>query len=67
MSRTLILIGILIVLAGLFWPWISKLPLGHLPGDIIIRRENSTFYFPITTMVLISVLLSLILWIFGRH
>lgn len=67
MSRTLILIGIFIVLTGLFWPWISKLPLGHLPGDIIIRRENSTFYFPVTTMILLSVLLSLILWIFGRH
>lgn len=66
MSRTLILIGIFIVLIGLFWPWVSKLPLGHLPGDIVIRRENSTFYFPITTMVLISVVLSLILWIANR-
>lgn len=66
MSRTLILIGILIILIGLGWPWISKIPFGHLPGDIIIRREHSTFYFPLTTMLLISALLSLILWLSGR-
>lgn len=66
MSRTLILIGLSIVLIGLFWPWVSKLPLGQLPGDIVIRRENSTFYFPITTMILISAVLSLILWIANR-
>lgn len=66
MSRTLILIGILVILTGLLWPWISKIPFGHLPGDIIIRRENSTFYFPLTTMILISVVLSVILWLSGR-
>ena len=66
MSRTLILIGLAIVIIGLLWPWVSKLPFGQLPGDIAIRRENFSFYFPFTTMILISVVLSLILWLSGR-
>lgn len=66
MNRPLILIGLLIVAVGLFWPWLSKLPLGQLPGDIVIRRENVSFYFPITTMILASLLLSAILWLFQR-
>lgn len=66
MNRTLILIGLIIVAIGLLWPWLSKLPLGHLPGDIAIRRENFSFYFPITTMILISIVLSLLFWLFGR-
>jgi hypothetical protein len=66
MSRTLIVIGLCIVVVGLLWPWLSKLPFGQLPGDIAIRRENASFYFPITTMILISVLLSALLWLFNR-
>lgn len=66
MSRTLIVIGILIVAIGLLWPWISKLPIGQLPGDIVIRRENSTFFFPITTMIIASVVISFIFWLIGR-
>ncbi|MBZ9556508.1 MULTISPECIES: DUF2905 domain-containing protein [unclassified Modicisalibacter] len=66
MSRTLILIGLAIVAVGLLWPWVSKLPLGHLPGDIVIKRENVAFYFPITTMILVSVMLSLLVWLFQR-
>lgn len=66
MSRTLIIIGLCIVAIGLLWPWLSKLPLGQLPGDIAIRRENFSFYFPITTMILISVVLSLIMWLSSR-
>ena len=66
MSRTLILIGLCIVAIGLFWPWLSKLPLGQLPGDIAIRRENFSFYFPITTKILLSVLNSGLLWLFNR-
>jgi len=66
MSRTLIIIGILIVLAGLLWPWLSKLPLGQLPGDIVVRRESGTFYFPVTTMILVSVVLSLLFNLFSR-
>ncbi|WP_097461804.1 DUF2905 domain-containing protein [Mangrovitalea sediminis] len=66
MSRLLIVIGLLIVLAGLLWPWISKLPLGHLPGDIVIKKQNMAFYFPVTTMLLVSAVLSLILWFLNR-
>ncbi len=66
MSRTLIVIGLVIVAAGLLWPWLSKLPLGHLPGDIVIKRENFAFYFPITSMILVSVVLSAVLWFFHR-
>ncbi|MBA2779288.1 DUF2905 domain-containing protein [Billgrantia kenyensis] len=66
MSRTLIAIGLCIVVVGLLWPWLSKLPFGQLPGDITIRRENFSFYFPLTTMILISVLLSALLWLFNR-
>jgi uncharacterized protein HemY len=66
MSRTLIIIGALIVIAGLLWPWLSKLPLGRLPGDIVIERDNFRFYFPITTMVLVSVVISVVLWFFRR-
>ncbi|HSP30440.1 MAG TPA: DUF2905 domain-containing protein [Halomonas sp.] len=66
MNRTLILIGLIVVAVGLLWPWLSKLPLGQLPGDIAIRRENFSFYFPITTMILASVVVSGVLWLMNR-
>ncbi|MDV6318832.1 DUF2905 domain-containing protein [Chromohalobacter sp. HP20-39] len=66
MSRSLIFIGLAIVVIGLLWPWLSKLPLGHLPGDIAIKREGFAFYFPITTMILVSVVVSVLLWLFNR-
>lgn len=66
MSRTLIFVGLIIVAIGLLWPWLSRLPIGQLPGDIIIRRENLTFYFPLTTMILASLLISALLWLFHR-
>jgi hypothetical protein len=66
MSRTLILIGLVLVAAGLLWPLLSRLGLGRLPGDIIIERDNFTLYFPITTMILVSLLLSLVLWFLNR-
>lgn len=66
MSRTLIVVGLIIVAIGLLWPWLSRLPLGQLPGDIIIRRENVSFYFPLTTMILASLLISALLWLFHR-
>ncbi|CAM3573790.1 DUF2905 domain-containing protein [Halomonas lysinitropha] len=66
MNRTLILIGLLIIAVGLLWPWLSRLPLGQLPGDIAIRRENFSFYFPITTMIIISVVLSAVMWLLNR-
>ncbi len=66
MQRILIADGLLLLLLGLSWPWLRKLPLGRLPGDIVIEKERCVFYFPITTMVVISVLLTLILWLFRR-
>jgi hypothetical protein len=66
MSRTLILIGALTVLIGLLWPWLGRLGLGHLPGDIVIERGNVKLYFPITTCILISVVISLVLWAVNR-
>jgi len=65
-NRTLILIGLIIVAVGLFWPWLSRLPFGQLPGDIAVRRENVSFFFPITTMILVSVVLSALMWLFNR-
>jgi hypothetical protein len=65
-SRTLIIFGLVLVAAGLLWPFLSKLGLGRLPGDIVIERENFTFYLPLATSLLISVMLSLIFWLLGR-
>ncbi|MGH6846912.1 MAG: DUF2905 domain-containing protein [Methylocella sp.] len=59
MSRTLILLGLILVAAGLLWPWIGRLGLGRLPGDIIVERENLTLYVPITTGLLISMAVTL--------
>jgi Protein of unknown function (DUF2905) len=66
MSRTLIILGLAIAVVGFLWPWISRLGLGRLPGDILIQRESFTFYAPITTGILVSVVLSLVLWLFSR-
>ena len=66
MSRTLIIFGLVLVVAGLLWPYLAKLGLGRLPGDIVIERENFRFYLPLGTSLLISVVLSLIFWLFGR-
>jgi hypothetical protein len=66
MQRTLIAIGVIIALIGLGWPWLSKLPLGRLPGDIHIVREGFSFYFPITTCLLVSGVVTLILWLLRR-
>ena len=62
MHRPLILFGVLLILVGIAWPWLSKLPLGRLPGDIVVERENFRFYFPLATGLLVSVVLSLLLW-----
>jgi hypothetical protein len=66
MQRSLIVIGVLLVAIGVAWPWLSRLPLGRLPGDIIIVRPGFRFYFPLTTMILVSLLISLLLRIFRR-
>ncbi len=66
MQRGLILIGILLIVLGLLWPWLRHLPFGRLPGDIVIEREGFTFYFPVTSMVLLSLMLSLLGWWWRR-
>lgn len=66
MQRLLIVLGLVLVVIGLGWPWLSKLPLGRLPGDIVIERENLKVYFPLATMILVSVILSFALWLFRR-
>jgi hypothetical protein len=66
MARWLIILGVVLVLAGLLWPWITRLGLGRLPGDILIERDHFRLYIPITTSILVSILLSLILWLLNR-
>lgn len=66
MNRWLVLIGIGFVLVGLAWPWVSKIPWGRLPGDLSIEREHFSFHFPLMTGLVISVVLSLLLWWFRK-
>ena len=66
MQRILIILGIVLLVVGLAWPWLQKLGLFRLPGDIVIERENFRFYFPITSMIILSLVFSLLLWLFRR-
>ncbi len=66
MQRVLIAIGIVLVVIGLLWPWLGKLPLGRLPGDIRIEKDGFVFYFPIVTGIVISVVISLVLWLLKK-
>ena len=66
MQRLLLLVGGLLVLAGLLWPWLAQLPLGRLPGDLVIDRPGLKFYAPFTTMLLLSIVLTLLLWLFRK-
>jgi hypothetical protein len=66
MQKTLILLGIVILAVGLLWPWLGKLPIGRLPGDIIIDRPHLKVYVPITTMIIVSLVVSIILWLIKK-
>ena len=66
MARLLIVLGLAILVAGLLWPFLSRIGLGRLPGDIVIERENMNFYFPLMTCLLLSVVFSLVFWIVNR-
>jgi hypothetical protein len=66
MARWLIILGVVLIVAGLLWPWLMKLGLGRLPGDIVIERDNFRVYIPIATSIVISVVLSLLLWLLDR-
>jgi hypothetical protein len=63
MTKTLITIGIILVVLGLCWPLLQKLNLGRLPGDFIFKSGSFKFYFPLTTCIVISVVLSILFWI----
>ena len=66
MPRFLITLGVILVLAGLTWPLFAKLGLGRLPGDFRIERDGFTFFFPLTSGIIVSVLISLILWLLRK-
>ncbi len=66
MSRFLILLGIILIVIGLLWSFLGKLGLGRLPGDILIERDNVRIYIPITTSILVSLVLSFLFWLFNR-
>ena len=64
MQRLFIVLGLVILLAGIAWPWLSKLGLGRLPGDIHIERDGWSFHFPLMTSIIASLVLSLLIWLF---
>mgnify|MGYP000722297344 CR=1 FL=1 len=65
-SKLLVVLGLVLVAVGLLWPFISKLGLGRLPGDIVIERGNFRLYIPLVTSLLVGAVLSLILWLINR-
>ena len=66
MQRALITIGVVLVLIGLLWPWLGKLPIGRLPGDIRIEKDGFVLFFPIVTGIVISIVVSLIIWLLRK-
>jgi hypothetical protein len=66
MNRLLVAFGILLAVAGLAWPWLRRLPLFHLPGDLVIDRPGFRVFLPFTTMLIVSLVLSLIVWLMRR-
>ena len=65
-QKILILIGVIIIVIGLTWPWLSKLPFGELPGDIVVDKPGFKFFFPITSMIIISAIVSIIVWLIRK-
>jgi len=65
-SKLLIIFGLALLAAGLLWPLIARTGIGRLPGDIVIERENFRLYIPLATSLLISVVLSVLLWLLNR-
>lgn len=66
MQRFLIIAGIVAVALGIAWPWLARLGLGRLPGDLHVEREGFSFYFPLTTSIVVSIIVSLLVWLFRR-
>jgi len=65
-QRLLIILGLLIVAVGVLWPWLSKLPIGRLPGDVVVDRPGFKLFAPFTTMIIASLVVSLIVWLLRR-
>ena len=65
-QRILIIAGVILLAVGFLWPWLGHLGLGRLPGDIVIERPNFRLYFPLVTSLLISVVLTLLFWLFRK-
>jgi hypothetical protein len=66
MQRALIVIGLVLLVAGIAWPWLSRLPFGRLPGDFSVERENFSFFFPLATSIVVSIVISLLIWLFRK-
>lgn len=64
--RVLIMLGVVLLVLGLLWPWLQKMGLGRLPGDLVIERENFRLYFPLATSIIISLIVTLLFWLFRR-
>ena len=66
MQRLLIALGLVILAIGIAWPWIARLGLGRLPGDVNIERDGWSFHFPLMTSIIVSLVLSLLIWLFRK-
>jgi hypothetical protein len=66
MAKSLIILGVVLVVLGLLWPWLTRLGLGKLPGDIVIERDNFRIYIPVTTSILVSLVVTLIFWLLRK-
>jgi hypothetical protein len=66
MQRALIILGLALLVAGLAWPWLSRLPFGRLPGDFSVERENFSFFFPLATSIVVSIVISVLIWLFRK-
>jgi hypothetical protein len=66
MNRLLVTAGVVLIIAGMLWPWLKRVPLFHLPGDIIIDRPGFKLFLPITTMLIVSAVLSLLALLMRR-
>lgn len=65
-QKILIIAGIILLVIGFTFPWLSKLPLGKLPGDIVVDKPNLKIYIPITTMIILSIIISFIFWLIKK-
>ena len=66
MQRALVIVGLVLLVAGLAWPWLSRLPFGRLPGDFSVERENFSFFFPLATSIVVSIVISALIWLFRK-